>query len=64
MLAMAADDCGDSMMASMTPMPPDLNIGNAFDVEILAPSAQPYNFWLQFVGGKTIYTAPFLVTTI
>jgi hypothetical protein len=64
MLDMAADDCGDSMMAAMTPMPPNLNIGNSFDVEILAPSEQPYNFWLQFVGGKTVYTAPFLVTTI
>jgi hypothetical protein len=64
MLDMASNDCGDSMMAAMTPMPPSLNIGNTFDIEIIAPTTQPYNFWLQFVGGKTVYTAPFLVTTI
>jgi hypothetical protein len=60
----SANDCGDGMMMAMTPMPPDLNIGNEFEFEILAPSAQAYDFWLQFVGGKTVYTAPFLVTTI
>jgi hypothetical protein len=59
-----SNDCGDSMMMAMTPMPPGLNIGNEFEFQILAPSAQPYDFWLQFVGGKTVYTAPFLVTTI
>jgi len=65
MLAMmsGANDCGDSMMLAMTPMPPDLNIGNQFEFEILAPSAQDYDFWIQFVGGKTLYTAPLLVTT-
>lgn len=59
-----AGDCGDSMMMAMTPMPPGLNIGNEFEFEVLAPTAQPYDFWLQFVGGKTIYTVPFLIGTI
>ena len=59
----SANDCGDSMMMQMTPMPPDLNIGNEFELELLAPSTQDYNLWLQFVGGKTLYTAPLLVTT-
>ena len=63
-MASGANDCGDGMMMAMTPMPPDLNIGNEFEFQILAPSAQPYDFWLQFVGGKTLYTAPLLVTTI
>ncbi|HZV76266.1 MAG TPA: hypothetical protein VFF63_00750 [Candidatus Babeliales bacterium] len=65
MLAMAAgaSDCGDSMMLAMPPMPPNLTIGNEFEFEILAPSAQDYDFWIQFVGGKTLYTAPLLVTT-
>jgi hypothetical protein len=65
MLAMmsGANDCGDSMMMAMTPMPPDLNIGNQFEFEVLAPSEQDYDFWIQFVGGKTVYTAPLLVTT-
>jgi hypothetical protein len=64
MLAMmsGASDCGDSMMIAMTPMPPNLNIGNRFEFEILAPSAQAYDFWIQFVGGKTLYTAPLLLT--
>jgi hypothetical protein len=51
------------MMMQMTPMPPDLNIGNEFELELLAPSTQDYNLWLQFVGGKTVYTALLLVTT-
>jgi hypothetical protein len=59
----SANDCGDSMMMQMTPMPPDLNIGNEFELELLAPSTQDYNLWLQFVGGKTVYTALLLVTT-
>ena len=63
-MSSASSDCGDSMMAAMTPMPPNLSIGSTFEFQILAPSDQPYDFWLQFVGGKTIYTAPFLVTTI
>jgi hypothetical protein len=63
-MASGANDCGDGMMMAMTPMPPDLNIGNQFEFQILAPSSQPYDFWLQFVGGKTLYTAPLLVTTI
>ncbi len=58
-----ANDCGDSMMMAMTPMPPNLNIGSEFEFQILAPSEQDYDFWLQFVGGNTIYTAPLLVTT-
>ena len=62
-MASGANDCGDSMMMAMTPMPPDLNIGNQFEFEILAPSAQDYDFWIQFVGGKTLYTAPLLMTT-
>lgn len=57
-------DCGDSMMMAMTPMAPDMTIGNEFDFQVLAPSAQPYDFWLQFVGGKTLYTVPFLIGTI
>ena len=61
--ASGANDCGDSMMMQMTPMPPDLNIGNQFEFEILPPSEQDYDFWLQFVGGKTLFTAPLLVTT-
>jgi hypothetical protein len=65
MLDMASgDDCGDAMMASMVPMPPDLNIGHQFEFQILAPVAEPYDFWLQFIGGKTVYTVPFLITTI
>ncbi len=60
----SANDCGDAMMMQMTPMPPDLNIGSQFEFQILAPAEQPYDFWLQFIGGKTLYTAPFLVTTI
>jgi hypothetical protein len=65
MLAMAsgASDCGDSMMLAMPPMRPDAVIGNEFEFEILAPTAQDYDFWIQFVGGKTLYTAPLLVTT-
>lgn len=62
-MASGANDCGDSMMMQMTPMPPNLNIGNQFELELLAPSTQDYNLWLQFVGGKTVYTAPLLVTT-
>ncbi len=62
-MSSGANDCGDSMMMQMTPMPPDLNIGNEFELELLAPSTQDYNLWLQFIGGKTLYTAPLLVTT-
>lgn len=59
----SANDCGDSMMMQMTPMPDNLLIANTFEFEMLAPRAQNYNFWLQFIGGKTLYTVPFLVTT-
>jgi hypothetical protein len=59
----SANDCGDSVMMQMTPMPPGLTIGNEFELEFLVPSTQDYNLWLQFVGGKTLYTAPLLVTT-
>lgn len=64
MLSMAsANDCGDGMLAAMQPLVPSDTIDSHFEFEILAPSAQNYNFWLQFTGGKTVYTAPFLVTT-
>ncbi len=63
MLDMAGGDCGDSMMLSMRPLPANSTIDGKFAFEILAPSGQPYDFWLQFVGGKTLYTVPFLVTT-
>jgi hypothetical protein len=62
-MASGANDCGDSMMIAMTPMPPNLNIGNQFEFDILAPSAQAYDLWIQFVGGDRLYTAPLLVTT-
>ena len=61
--ASGANDCGDSMMMQMTPMPPNLNIGHEFELQLLAPSTQDYDLWLQFIGGKTLYTAPLLVTT-
>jgi hypothetical protein len=64
MLAMiSSNDCGDSMMTAMTPLAPNATIDSHFEFEILAPSAQDYDFWLQFIGGTTLYTAPFLVTT-
>lgn len=63
MLDATTNDCGDSMMLSMPPLPPTYNVPSTFAFDILAPSAQRYDFWLQFVGGKTLYTAPFLVTT-
>jgi hypothetical protein len=64
MLSMASgNDCGDSMMLAMQPLVPSDTIDSSFEFEILAPSAQDYNFWLQFVGDKTLYTAPFLITT-
>ena len=63
MLDMAsAADCGDSMMLSMPPMVPSDKVASRFEFEILAPSAQPYNFWMQFIGGTTLYTVPFLIT--
>ena len=62
-MSSAASDCGDSMIMQMTPMPPNLNIGYEFELQLLAPSTQDYNLWLQFIGGKTLYTAPLLVTT-
>jgi hypothetical protein len=62
MLDAAAGDCGDSLMLSMSPMPPDEALTGDFAFEILAPNAQPYDFWLQFIGGNTLYTVPFLVT--
>ena len=63
MLDMAsAADCGDSMMLSMPPMVPSAKVASRFEFEILAPSAQPYNFWMQFIGGTTLYTVPFLIT--
>jgi hypothetical protein len=63
MLSMAsADDCGDGMIATMQPLVPSVTIDSHFEFEILAPRAQNYDFWLQFVGGSQLYTAPFLVT--
>jgi hypothetical protein len=62
-MASGANDCGDSMMLAMAPLPPDAVIGNEFEFEILAPSSQDYDFWIQFVGGKALYSAPLLVTT-
>jgi hypothetical protein len=65
MLAMAsgANDCGDGMMMQMTPMPPTLNIGNKFELEVLPTHDESYDGWLQFIGGNTLYTAPLLLTT-
>jgi hypothetical protein len=62
-MSSGANDCGDSMMMQMKPMPPNLNIGHEFELQLLAPATQDYNLWLQFIGGKTLYTAPLLVTT-
>jgi hypothetical protein len=64
MLSMASNknDCGDSMMLAMQPLAPSDTIDNHFELQILAPSRQPYDFWLQFTGGTTLYTVPFLVT--
>jgi hypothetical protein len=61
-MASGAGDCGDSMMIAMAPMPPNLNIGSRFEFQILAPSSQAYDLWIQFVGEKTLYTAPLLIT--
>jgi hypothetical protein len=58
-----ADDCGDSMMMQMPPIPPGATIGNEFELQVLAPSSETYDLWLQFIGGATLYTAPLLVTT-
>ncbi len=62
MLDAGSTDCGDSIMLNAPPMPPDLTFGGNFAFQILAPNAQQYDFWLQFVGGNTLYTVPFLVT--
>lgn len=63
MLDLAGTDCGDAMMMAMPPLPPQSIIPSSFAFDILAPSGQDYDFWLQFRGGKTLYTAPFLITT-
>lgn len=63
MLDMASSDCGDAMMLSMPPLPPQSIIPSSFAFDVLAPSGQAYDFWLQFTGGDTLYTVPFLVTT-
>lgn len=57
-----AADCGDSMMASMPPLPANATIPNAFVIQVLAPRPETYNLWLQFTGGPTLYTAPFQIT--
>ncbi|HTV91532.1 MAG TPA: hypothetical protein VMG98_02320 [Verrucomicrobiae bacterium] len=62
MLDATSEDCGDSLMQSMTPMPPGEPFTGDFAFEILAPNAQQYDFWMQFIGGGTLYTVPFLVT--
>jgi hypothetical protein len=62
-MASAQNDCGDGMMLAMQPLVPSDTIDPHFEFQILAPSTQNYNFWLQFVGGTTLYTAPFLITT-
>ena len=62
MLDMAGDDCGDSMMQSMPPLPANATIDGQFSFDILAPNAELYDFWLQFIGGNTVYTVPFLIT--
>ena len=62
-MASGANDCGDSMMMQMSPLQPNQSISNEFEFQVLAPSAQAYDFWLQFIGGTTLYTAPMLVTT-
>jgi hypothetical protein len=61
MLDMAGDDCGDSMMQSMPPLPANATIGGQFSLDILAPNPEVYDFWLQFIGGNTVYTVPFLI---
>jgi hypothetical protein len=63
MLAAASSDCGDSIMLSMPPLPATYKVPSTFAFDILAPSEQSYDFWLEFVGGNTLYTAPFLVTS-
>jgi len=63
MLAMSdQSDCGDSMMTTMPALAPNASVPPAFLLQVLAPSAQPYDFWLQFRGGSTVYTVPFLVS--
>ena len=62
MLDASSDDCGDSMMASMTPMPYNQPFSGNFEFEVLAPNAQDFDFWLQFIGGRQLYTVPFLIT--
>jgi hypothetical protein len=57
-----ANDCGDAMMASMPALAPDASVPATFAMQVLAPTAQPYDFWIQFTGGTTLYTVPFLIT--
>lgn len=63
MLDAAGADCGDAMMLAMPPLPPQSIVPASFAFDILAPSGQDYDFWLQFRGGSTLYAAPFLITT-
>jgi len=62
MLAMAANDCGDAMMLATPPLAPDATVPSHFAMQVLAPRAQRYDFWLQFTGGTTLYTVPFTLT--
>ena len=61
MLAMAANDCGDAMMLAAPPLAPDAAVPSGFAMQVLAPRAQRYDFWLQFTGGATLYTVPFTI---
>ena len=63
-MASAKNDCGDGIMAAMEPLVPSDTIDSHFEFEILAPTEQDYDFWIQFTGGSTVYTAPFLIRTI
>ncbi len=63
MLAAAtANDCGDAMMASMPSLAANARVPSRFVMQVLAPRAQRYDFWLQFTGGHTLYAVPFLIT--
>jgi len=59
MAAMASNDCGDAMMLAAPPLAPNARVPAAFAMQVLAPRPQAYDFWLQFVGGTTLYTVPF-----
>lgn len=64
MLAMASNDCGDAMMLAAPPLAPNASVPSSFAMQVLAPRAQSYDFWLQFTGGSTLYTVPFTLRAI